>query len=299
MRAAACPAAYITQVMQPINDYSRESMAQGGVPYAIPGLRQAVVALRGVAWWSQVTRDLTAPAAPGATALPVPVPAPGRRRGQWSEQAARELLANAGIPVVPARLVTTEADAAEAAAVGSGDPLCVKVVSPQIMHKTEIGGVLLDVPPDPAALREAYRAVTAAAAAAGATVEGVLVSPMRRGGTELLVGVVRDPHWGLLLAVAVGGVFVEVLQDSALAPLPVTPQRAREMLDRLRAAAVLRGTRGTVPADLDALAAVIARLGDLAVALGDDLESLEVNPLLVRGSAIEALDAVVTWTRKE
>ena len=122
---------------------------------------------------------------------------------------------------------------------------------------------------------------------------------MRRGGTELLAGIVRDPHWGLLLAVAVGGVFVEVLQDSALAPLPVTPQRARGMLDRLRAAAVLHGTRGTVPADLDALAAVIARLGDLAVALGDDLESLEVNPLLVQGSAIEALDAVVTWARKE
>jgi acyl-CoA synthetase (NDP forming) len=299
MRAAACPAAYISQIMQPVNDYSRQSMARGGVPYAIPGLRQAIVALRGVAWWSRVTRDLTAPAAPGATARPVPVPAPGHRRGQWSEQAARELLANAGLPVVPARLVTSEAEAAAAASVGAGDPLCVKVVSPQIMHKTEIGGVLLDVPPDPGALREAYRAVTAAAASAGATVEGVLVSPMRRGGTELLAGVVRDPHWGLLLAVAVGGVFVEVLQDSALAPLPVTPQRAREMLDRLRAAAVLRGTRGTVPADLDALAAVIARLGDLAVALGDDLESLEVNPLLVRGSAIEALDAVVTWTRKE
>ena len=299
MRAAACPAAYISQIMQPVNDYSRESMAHGGVPYAIPGLRQAIVALRGVAWWSQVTRDLTAPARPGATALPVPVPAPGRRRGHWSEQAARELLANAGLPVVPARLVTSEADAPGAAAVGSGARLCVKVVSPQIVHKTEIGGVRLDVPPDPGALREAYRAVTSAAAAAGATVEGVLVSPMRRGGTELLAGIVRDPHWGLLLAVAVGGVFVEVLQDSALAPLPVTPQRARGMLDRLRAAAVLHGTRGTVPADLDALAAVIARLGDLAVALGDDLESLEVNPLLVQGSAIEALDAVVTWARKE
>jgi len=71
------------------------------------------------------------------------------------------------------------------------------------------------------------------------------------------------------------------------------------MLDRLRGTALLRGARGTVPADLDALAAVIARLGDLAAALGDDLESLEVNPLLVQGSAIEALDAVVTWTRKE
>jgi len=299
MRAAACPAAYISQVMQPINDYSRASMAHGGVPYAIPGLRQAVVALRGVAWWSQVTRDLATSATPGATALPVPVPAPGRRRGQWSEQAARELLANAGVPVVPARLVTSAADAAAAAGIGSGEPLSVKVVSPQVAHKTEIGGVRLDVPPDPGAVSEAYRVVTAAAAAAGATVEGVLVSPMRRGGTELLAGIVRDPHWGLLLAVAVGGVFVEVLQDSVLAPLPVTAQHARGMLDRLRGAALLHGARGTVPADLDVLAAVIARLGDLAAALGDDLESLEVNPLLVRGSAVEALDAVVTWTRKE
>ena len=301
MRAAACPAAYITQVMQPINDYSRASMAHGGVSYAIPGLRQAVVALRGVAWWSQVTRDMRAPAIPETPALPlpVPVPVPSRRRGQWSEQAARELLANADIPVVPARLVTTEAEAAAAVAVGSGEPLCVKVVSPQVVHKTEIGGVRLNVPPDPGAVIDAYRAVTSAAEAAGATVDGVLVSPMRRGGTELLAGIVRDPHWGLMLAVAVGGVFVEVLQDSVLAPLPVTTQHARRMLDRLRGTALLHGARGTVPAALDALAAVIARFGDLAVALGDDLESLEVNPLLVRGDAIEALDAVVTWTRKE
>lgn len=120
---------------------------------------------------------------------------------------------------------------------------------------------------------------------------------MRRGGTELLAGIVRDPQWGLMLAVAVGGVFVEVLRDSALAPLPVTPQQAREMLDRLRGTALLRGARGTVPGDLDSLAGVIARLADLALALGDDLESLEVNPLLVRGTVIEALDAVVTWTR--
>jgi succinyl-CoA synthetase beta subunit len=158
-----------------------------------------------------------------------------------------------------------------------------------IMHKTEIGGVRLDVPPDAGAVGEAYRAVTAAARAQGADVESVLVSPMRCGGTELLVGVVRDPHWGLMLAVALGGVFVEVLQDSVLAP----------MLGSLRGAAVLEGARGSEPADLDALAGVIARLGDLAVALGESLESLEVNPLLVQGAAIEALDAVVTWTRKD
>jgi succinyl-CoA synthetase beta subunit len=91
---------------------------------------------------------------------------------------------------------------------------------------------------------------------------------------------------------------VEVLADSALAPLPVTPAQAGHLLQKLRGRAVLHGHRGGVPADLDALADVIARIGDLAVALGDDLESLEINPLRVDGSTIEALDAVVTWARK-
>jgi acetate---CoA ligase (ADP-forming) len=138
--------------------------------------------------------------------------------------------------------------------------------------------------------------VTAAGALVdGAVVHGALISPMRRGGTELLAGVVRDPDWGPVLAVALGGVFVEVLQDSALTPLPVTPERVLGLLAKLRGAALLRGYRGTPAADLGALAAVITRIGELAVALGDDLESLEVNPLWVAGSAIEALDAVITW----
>jgi acyl-CoA synthetase (NDP forming) len=295
MREAACPTVYINQVMQPITDYTRSVMARGGVAYVIPGLRQAIVALRNVAWWSDATRAAGPDAAPAAT---VPVPPAAGRHGQWPEDAARRLLADAGIPIVPARLVTSADDAAKAAA-EFGGPVCVKVVSPQIMHKTDIGGVILDVPASEDVVREAFRAVTTAAArVAGAGVDGVLISPMRRGGTELLVGVVRDPHWGPMLAIALGGVFVEVLQDSALAPLPVTPEQARRMLDRLRGRAVLDGVRNASPADLEALAAVIARTGDLAVALGDDLESLEINPLRVDGTTIEALDAVVTWTRK-
>jgi hypothetical protein len=95
--------------------------------------------------------------------------------------------------------------------------------------------------------------------------------------------------------VASGGLFVEVLRDSALAPLPVTPGQAGRLLDRLRGRAVLDGVRGAAPADRDALTAVIARIGDLALALGDALESLEVNPLLVDGARIEALDAGLTW----
>jgi acyl-CoA synthetase (NDP forming) len=298
IRDAACPTAFINQVIQPITDYTRSVMARGGVSYVIPGLRQAIVALRNVAWWSEATRPVEAGTAATAQAG-LPVPAQALRHGQWPEDAARRMLAEAGLPVVPARLVSSADDAAKAAA-EFGGPVCVKVVSPQILHKTDIGGVRLDVPAEEDAVRDAFEAVTAAAARVdGASVDGVLVSPMRHGGAELLVGVVRDPHWGPMLAVALGGVFVEVLKDSALAPLPVSPGQARAMLDRLRGRAVLDGVRGSAPADLDALAAVIARAGDLALALGDDLESLEINPLRVDGATIEALDAVVTWARKD
>jgi acetate---CoA ligase (ADP-forming) len=295
MAAAACPTVYINQVMQPITGYTQQVMTAGNVPYTIPGLRQAMVALRNVGWWSDVTRGLR----PVATPAGLAVPAARERHGRWSENAARRLLADAGLPVVPAVLVTSADDAIKAAA-DFGGPLAIKVASADILHKSDIGAVRLNVAADENRVSDAYRAVMAAAAAvSGAHVEGVLVSPMRTGGTELLVGVVRDAAWGPILAVAFGGVLVEVLRDSALTPLPVTSGRARALLERLRGIELLTGARGSQPADLDALAAVVARVGDLAVALGDDLESLEVNPLRVDGTAVEALDAVVTWTRKD
>jgi acyl-CoA synthetase (NDP forming) len=295
MAAAACPTAFINQVMQPLSDYSRDIMSKGNVPYVIPGLRQAVVALRNVAWWSEATGSPSAP----ATTSTIPTPPENSRHGRWSEDAARRMLAEAGVPVVPAVLVTS-ADEAVKAALDIGQPLALKIVSPDILHKSDIGGVRLEVAPDEQAVRAAYAAVTAAAATVpDARLDGVLVSPMRRGGVELLVGVVRDPQWGPMLAVAFGGIYVEILHDSALAPLPVTPNRARSMLERLRGIALLQGARGGTPANLDAVAATVASVADLAVALGDDLESLEINPLRVDGDSVEALDAVVTWMRKD
>ncbi|MDQ0382779.1 acetate--CoA ligase family protein [Amycolatopsis thermophila] len=287
---AQSPVVYVNQVLEPITAYTREVMAHARVPHAVPGLRQAVVALRNLAWWSETTRDAATPHEPRA----LPVPDSSARRGTWSESAARGLLADAGIPVVPAELVTSAQQAVRAAA-GFGGPVALKIVSPGILHKSDIGGVRLGLAGDEA-VAAAYEEVAAAGAKVpGATIEGVLVSPMRAGGTELLAGVVRDPQWGPVLAVALGGIFVEVLGDSALSPLPVTPARARQLLEGLRGAALLRGARGGEPADLDALADVIARVGDLALALGDDLESLEINPLRVAGNTVEALDAVVTW----
>jgi succinyl-CoA synthetase beta subunit len=174
----------------------------------------------------------------------------------------------------------------------------LKIVSTNILHKSDSGGVQLGIVGDQAA-RRAYDDVAASALKVpGARVDGVLVTPMRSGGLELLVGVVRDPHWGPMLAVAIGGIFVEALGDSVLSPLPVSTARATEMLRGMRASALLDGVRGGQPVDVDVVASVIRRIGDLAMALGGELESLEVNPLWVNGSTIEALDAVVTWSLK-
>ena len=114
-------------------------------------------------------------------------------------------------------------------------------------------------------------------------------------GLEILVGTVRDPQWGLTLAVGLGGVWVEALADTQLRLLPVTPVEAREMLIGLRAARLLQGFRGTPAADLDRLAEVIAAIGDAALALGERLTTLEVNPLWVRGAEIEALDGLAVY----
>ena len=122
---------------------------------------------------------------------------------------------------------------------------------------------------------------------------------MRSGGLELIVGVARDEHWGLTLAVGLGGVLVHVLDDTALRTLPVDEADVRQMLSELRGSAVLDGVRGSKPVDRDALASAILGIARLAERLGDDLESLEVNPLRVEGPTIEALDASVIWAFAE
>lgn len=286
MRSIGVPSIYANQVQMPVGGAAAYALEAAGVEWAMAGMSELVTALRGVTWWSQ--RHVNDTGGPPT----VVVPDPARRRGAWSEWQVREMLVAAGIPVIPSALVHS-ADEAAAAVARMGGPVAVKVVSPDILHKTDIGGVALNVDGAPA-VREAFTSVWAAGAGAG-QVDGVTIAPMRSGGIELLVGVVRDPQWGPILAVGLGGIFVEVLQDSVLAPLPVGPAEAASMLSMLRGRALFDGVRGLPPADLGVLAEVIARVGALAQALGDDLESLEINPLHVRGARVEALDALVTW----
>jgi len=211
--------------------------------------------------------------------------------GPWSEARGRELLAAAGVPLVPAELVT-DADAAVAAAQRFGCPVALKVCSADIAHKSDIGGVALGAS-GADEVRAAFGRVLAAGRAATSAIDGVLVSPMRPPATELFVGVTVDPSFGPVLAVGLGGVFIEVLHDVALRLLPVDAGQVRRMLGELRGAAVLAGARGTRPADLDRVAEVVAQVAAAAAGLGPALQTLEINPLRVDGGDVEALDVLV------
>ena len=191
--------------------------------------------------------------------------------GPWSEaplseMGARRLLADAGVPVVPGGLARSADEAAEVAR-QVGLPVALKVCSAQITHKSDIGGVVLGLGSE-AEVRAGYEKVRAAGMAVpGASVDGVLVTPMRTGGAELLAGVTVDPAFGPVLAVGLGGIWVEVLGDTSLRLLPVDAAEVRRMLGELRGLPLLQGARGATPADLDAVAEVIAGLGEVALAL--------------------------------
>jgi acyl-CoA synthetase (NDP forming) len=224
-------------------------------------------------------------------------PAPSERPvAPWSEVRARELLTSAGIPVVPGRLARS-ADEAVRAADAVGRPVAVKICSAQLTHKSDVGGVALGLGSD-AEIMAAYDQVTRSAAKAGETAGEVLVTAMRTGGTEVLAGVSVDPGFGPVLAVGLGGVFVEVLRDVSLRVLPVDTRDVAAMLGELRGLPLLTGARGSEPADLDVLAKVIADLAELARSV-PDLRALEVNPLWVRGHQVEALDVLVVTDRDD
>jgi acyl-CoA synthetase (NDP forming) len=289
MASSPIPLVPIRKAIVDAGDWGRELLTQRGI-YVAPGLNASVAALgKSVRWLENRGRLRLAPELP-----------PGGREvstsGPWSEMRARQLLESAGMPVVPGELVSS-ADEAAAAASRLGLPVVLKIQSEQIIHKSDIGGVALRLDSE-AEVRAAFEKVYCAGrAVAGAVIDGVLVTPMRSGGLELLAGVTKDPTFGPVLAVGLGGVWVEIMQDTSVRVLPVDAEEVKSMLTELRAAPLLLGARGSQPVDLDALAAMIARLGDTAVSLGDALGALEVNPLWVNGSQIEALDVLVVTER--
>jgi len=313
MRSSAKPIVAMANTLTDVTPVGREVARETGYPGSLGGIHHGLTALGRAVRWSEAHRAaLAVPPAPepgtGRGTEPetaaVSVHLPHPREGSWSEYRASALLAEHGIPVVP-NVLAEDPDAAVAAAERLGYPVVVKLAADGIEHKSDIGAVKLGLR-DAAEVRAACAEVLAAGAKAlpepGAGedpgvrgLRGVLVQPQREGGIELLVGVVTDPAWGQVLAVGLGGVWVEILRDTALRVLPVDREEILAALRELRGARLFDGPRGTERADLDAVAGAVAGIAALAGRLGDRLESLEVNPLLVRGSRVEALDALITW----
>ena len=282
--SAPIPVVPISTTCSDISAYGQSLLAASGLTL-LAGLDLAVSAMGHSLRWHE-NRGRAAVSDAGTAARPVTV------SGPWSEQQSRELLTGAGVPVVPGGLATS-ADEAVAIADRVGEPVALKICSAQITHKSDIGGVALGLS-SPAEIRDAYTRVRAAGdKVPGATVDGVLVTAMRSGGTELLAGVTIDPTFGPVLAVGLGGVWVEIMHDTSLRVLPVDTAEVRRMLGELRALPLLQGARGSKPADLDAVARAVTGISRTALSLGSALQALEVNPLWVNGEQVEALDVLV------
>jgi acetate---CoA ligase (ADP-forming) len=254
-----------------------------GVP-VLEGTRSGLLALRHLL-------DHAAPCEPPPDSPTTPPP--GARRQRWAPLLAQgslsgavllDLLRDYGIPAVQARAVCTGAGAVAAAA-EIGYPVVVKTDEPKISHKSDVAGVRLGLG-DPEAVGAAYEDLAARLG------PRVLVCQTAAPGTELALGIVRDPALGPLLVVSAGGVLIEIFSERAVVLPPVTRSSALAVLARLRLAAVLAGARGQLPADLDAIADAITALSGLACDLGDVLHALDINPLICGPSGAVAADVL-------
>lgn len=248
-------------------------------------------AMRGMAALGRIERARLQPFVPAAAISPAPLPEGATR----NEASAKAALAAAGLPF-PQEIVATSADEAAQAAEKISQPLAMKILSPDIQHKSDIGGVALNVTGAQDARAAFDRLISAAAQhAPDARIDGVLIAPMTTGGTELILGTVTDAFFGPVVMVGLGGVFAEIFKDTALRLAPVTEDQALEMLRELKAFALLDGARGRKPADIHAAARAVADLSRFAVRHADAVTEIDINPLLVRdaGEGAVALDALI------
>jgi acetyltransferase len=213
--------------------------------------------------------------------------------GILSTEEAFRLFASYGIPVASTVLAKT-IDDAEAAAARLGFPVALKIESRQITHKSDVGGVVLGLS-NAAAVREAYTQINQQVAmrAPTARVDGIIVQSMAADGVEMILGVKRDSLFGPVVLCGFGGMLVEVLNDVAIGIPPLSIEQARDMIGRLRGSAILGGVRGKAPADQAALCEAVVAVSNLVAELADQLQGLDINPLIVHSHGVVAVDAVI------
>jgi acyl-CoA synthetase (NDP forming) len=213
-----------------------------------------------------------------------------RGRTLLNEVESKQLLEEAGIPATTARLAAGR-EAAVSLADVMGYPVVLKVVSEDIPHKSDAGGVLLNLA-DADAVGAAYDRIMANARAAQpeARIEGVSVQRQARPGAEVIVGMTKDPQFGPVLMFGLGGVMVEVLKDVAFRIVPLEPRDAREMVREIKGLPLLQGYRGTEPADLEALERLILRVSEF-VERHPEIDELDLNPVFAYRDGALAVDA--------
>ncbi len=214
----------------------------------------------------------------------------GSNRRGLTEIESKDMLAAAGIPVTATRLATSP-DEAVAAAQEIGFPVVLKIVSPDILHKSDVGGVLLGVN-DAGAVKQGFDQIVSKARAAvpGADIQGVAVQQMAKEGTEVIVGLVTDPQFGPVVMFGLGGVLVEVLKDVSFRIVPLRPRDAGAMIREIKGYPILEGVRGRPPVDVAALERLVLGVSEFAKAHPEVVE-LDLNPVLAYPSGVVAVDA--------
>ncbi len=268
----------------------RDYEADGFTVFADPGRAVTAIAAMG-RFGDAFARG--APQQQSAVAMPtLPQTTP-------SEAEAKQVLAQAGIAVAPEQACTTVDDAVRAAT-ALGFPVVMKILSADIQHKSEIGGVLLGVA-DAEAVRAGFGLLMqrAAKATPKAHIEGVLVARQLSGGVECILGIQRDPVFGPVAMFGLGGIFVEVMQDVVLRRCPFGEEVAEQMIRSIKGAPLLLGARGRPPVDITALATMLSRLSVFADQAGPSLQSVDLNPVMAmpEGQGAFAVDAVLEIVR--
>ncbi len=281
-----------------------QKLVEDGIPaYGAPDLAvNAIAALREYAQMKESNHEKAAPPKASNRKIALKIIQGARQEGRDSltEIEAKQVFAAYGLPVTITNLAKSEEEAVKLAK-QTGFPIVMKIVSPDILHKSDAGGVKVNIK-DEAAVRDAFKTIMANAKAykAGASIHGIAIQEMAPWGTEVILGSVNDPTFGPTMMFGLGGIFVEVLKDVTFRVAPVTQTQAVRMLGEIRGAPILAGVRGEKPRDRQAMADTICAYSAMILDLADEVSESDANPVLVyeEGKGVKVVDARIILKKK-
>jgi acetate---CoA ligase (ADP-forming) len=279
-------------------------LVENGIPaYGAPDVAiNAMAALREYARMKAITSEQASGCGPDGREISLKIIAQARADGRDSltEIEAKQVFAAYDLPIARTELSKSEEEAVRLAS-EVGYPVVMKIVSPDILHKSDAGGVKVNIR-DENAVREAYRTImnNALAYKENANIHGIAIQEMAPWGTEVILGSVNDPTFGPTMMFGLGGIFVEVLKDVTFRVTPVTSSQAKRMLSEIRGAPILRGVRGESPRDQNALADTVCTYSTMILDLADEISESDANPVLVyeEGKGLKVVDARIILKKK-